>query len=77
MRTLVENATNSSIHLFDDSDGISLQSDGLYRDGSLLDVTYTSETATIQTVESYPEDWLGNAYLLVNGEWLPNPNKST
>jgi hypothetical protein len=72
MRTLVENVTNISIHLFHDDDGTVLEADGLYRDGELLDSNYNSETATIQTVESAPEGWYGSAFLLINGEWLPN-----
>ena len=72
MRTLVENVTNISIHLFNDDDGTVLEADGLYRDSELLDSNYNSETATIQTVGSAPEGWYGSAFLLVDGEWLPN-----
>ena len=75
MRTLVENTTNVSIHLFNDDDGTTLEADGLYRDGELLDGNYNASTAAIQTVESFPEDWIGSAYLLVDSEWQPNPNK--
>ena len=72
MRTLIENDTNISIHLFADDDNTVLEASGLYRDGELLDDNYNSETASIQSVENSPEDWIGNAYLLVDDEWLPN-----
>jgi hypothetical protein len=75
MRTLVENGTNVSIHLFNDDDGTTLEADGLYRNGELLDARYNSAIATIESVDSVPEGWYGRAYLLVNGTWEDNPNK--
>lgn len=79
MKTIVENSTNLSKYLFDDSKPVSMGSDMVaVGDPSNLDFyigDLNSENATLHSnVTNAPSDWAGDKYTFDGTTWTQNPN---
>lgn len=74
MRTAVTTADNVSVHLFQDDSNFVITEQGLELDGEIHDSSLTPSNAIIVDGVTPPDDWYGRKYLLIDGEWINNPN---
>lgn len=73
MKTVLD-SNGVSIHIWHDDGDVSLTADGLHFNGNLEDPSLTDTTATIVENITPPADWYGRKYLLVDGQWVDNPD---
>lgn len=73
MKTVLDSDRVSTYIWYDDA-VVTLTADGLYFDGNLCDASMTDANATIVEDVTAPEDWYGRKYMLIDGQWVPNPN---
>lgn len=73
MKTLIQNTTNVSKYLFEDSINISIESDKIMAPDFIIS-DLNSNNATLVEGVTAPEDWTGCKYLYENSAWVVNPN---
>lgn len=74
MKTAIETATNVSVHLYGVDSDVAITAEGLTFGGVVDDETLTTENAQIINDVTPPDDWYGRKYLLIDGEWVANPD---
>jgi hypothetical protein len=77
MKTIVENATNLSKYLFDDSTNLSIQATHIeVGDPENLDFIIgdlnSGNSTLIENITNSPADWIGNKYRFNEGSWEQN-----
>ena len=79
MKTIVENSTNLSKYLLEDSKAVSINSDKIIVGDSPSPDFYigdlNSSNCTLhENVTNAPADWIGNKYTFDGTTWTQNPN---
>jgi len=77
MKTIVENQTNISKYLLEDTVFVSMASDNITvgDPAGFIIGDMGSDTSTLHTdVSNSPEDWVGNKYTFDGTAWEANPD---
>jgi len=77
MKTIVENQTNISKYLLEDTVSVSMASDSITvgDPAQFIIADMGSDTATLHTdVTNAPEDWAGCKYIFDGTAWEANPD---
>jgi hypothetical protein len=76
MQTIVENSTNLSKYLLDDSEVVALNEDNIVvgDPAKFIVADLNAGTATVYESVTAPEDWTGNKYTFDGTDWTLNPD---
>lgn len=74
MKTITKN--NSSVYLLNDSDFVEITSEYTIIGNPPIKIVSDckTENAVLHENVTAPEDWIGNKYLYMDGQWLNNPD---
>lgn len=76
MQTIVENSTNLSKYLLDDTEVVVLNEDTIVvgDPAEFIIADLNASTATIYEGITAPDDWVGNKYTFDGTDWALNPD---
>ena len=76
MQTIVENSTNLSKYLLDDTEVVVLNDDSIVVGDppKFIIADLNASTATVYEGVTAPQDWTGNKYMFDGADWAPNPD---
>lgn len=76
MKTIVENATNFSKYLLDNTEVVVLNEDNIVvgDPAKFIIDDLNASTVTVYEGVTAPVDWIGNKYTFNGTNWTPNPN---
>jgi len=75
MKTIIQNDSNISIYLFEDTESVSMQDNSVEVGDPVRMVIADCNNQNCTLVENVdnPDEWTGHKYLYVDGNWNLNP----
>lgn len=73
MKTIVENSTNHSIFIFEDSDDIIMEDTRIVAPNFIIACNNKNDSVLYENV-TVPDDWFGRKYFFDGTDWTLDPN---
>ena len=73
MKTIIENETNLSKYIFEDSAELTIDTNRIVTPDFIVDDLNSRNATTYENVTP-PDDWIGNKYTFNGSTWAANPD---